>query len=139
MKRVIIPTGFLSFALMLPTLAGSAQPAHVANSAQHRGGRHVLEMAIVWHRDHDADVLIFGSINNVQVGPDGGLGLAQYINGVVVSPQDDGVIRTQYLVRCREYRITVFEPDGTVAFTFGGSRTDEDQEVAVDDLMILAF
>jgi len=287
LKRVIISTGFLTFALMLPTLAGSAQPAHVANSDQPRDGRHVLEMATVWHRGHDADDLIFGSVNNVQVGPDGGiyvldqqqsqvcvfddggellrtlsregegpgesrqpedmvflpdgsLGLAQYINGrivridlkgtplkmlmppgydpqggggglvsirrarcrggsfvingVKVSPQDDGVIRTQYLVRCNEqaepvveylsrstssnlqrdgwieknhyfpsherwdidaqgrvlaacdrneYRITVFEPDGTAAFTFGRDhepwrRTGQEKQEIRDSLVVLA-
>jgi len=234
----------------------------IANGSEPRDGSQLLQFEEVWHRGHEDDDLIFGSVITVEVGPDeslyaldtqlaqvhvfdaagellrtlsregegpgetrrpedlvffadGSLGLVQYINGRIiridldgtpldsmmppgynaqaggaissirraryragtlavngtrVSPTDDGMMRTQYLVRCdtdgqvlseyaarstasqlirdgwiekdnyfcsherwdideqgrviaaderNEYRLSVWNGDGSLAFTFG--------------------
>ena len=277
-----IPAVFLIIALGGGSAA--AEAPHAANGAAPRDGLRVLELRELWHRGHEDDDIIFGSISSVQTGPDGNiyvldqqqsqvcvfdaagellrilsregegpgetrqpehmvfmddgsLGLVQYINGRIVqigldgtpvamlmppgsgdqgggmasirrarsragvfvlngarvAPTEDGMVRTQYLVRCdaagkplveylslatasqllrdgwierdnyfpsherwdidvrgrvlaaaarNDYRISVYEPDGRLAFTFGREgrawrRTAAQKQEIRDSLVVL--
>lgn len=52
-------------------VAANDAPPHTANGSEPRDGSRVLELSEVWHRGHDDDDIIFGSISSVQLGPDG--------------------------------------------------------------------